>query len=209
MAVAAPAVFFLFAVQRGAMTVPWWDHCELHHDICDYFAGHFDWKALFRPHNHSRPLTYRVLYLVNAIVTRWDGRSEYIVHVGVILAGFALQAYALWRLAGKKSDGWFLGWLAVLSAFCFSPVGHHNQWYSMHLQLTLAHLLVVAAVLAISIEPGTWRGNLLAAVACWLATYTLSGGLVAMICLRWPLSIAIRVRGASIAGRSFGSSTWP
>jgi hypothetical protein len=77
--IAAPAVFLVVAVQASAVTVPFWDHCELSTVLSDYLDGHLRLSDLWRPHNHSRPLTYRIIFLANAVLTHWDVRSEFVI----------------------------------------------------------------------------------------------------------------------------------
>jgi len=180
--IAAPAIFLVVAIQASAITVPFWDHCDLIRVITDYLDGHLSLADLWRPHNHSRPLTYRAIYLINAVLTHWDVRSEFVIHTSTILAAFLLQGVTLWRLCGKRADTRFLIWLLLLSIVAFSPVGHNIHWWSLMSILTLCHLFCLYALIEISFSPQSWRANILAAIACWLATYTLTNGLIAFVC---------------------------
>lgn len=180
--VAAPALFLLCAVQASAITVPFWDHCELISIIDHYYSGTLEAKELWRPHNHSRPFTYRTIYLANAILTRWDIRSEYLIHLSTIFGAFLLQAAAVRKLRGGTWDVPGLACLGALSILAFSPVGHNNHWWSMMTQLTLTHLLIFYAFYAVAFAPHCLAANVRAMIACWLATYTLTNGLVAACC---------------------------
>jgi hypothetical protein len=180
--VAAPALFLLLAVQASAITVPFWDHAELISIIDHYYSGTLEAKELWRPHNHSRPFTYRTIYLANAILTRWDIRSEYLIHLSTIFGAFLLQAAALRKLRGGTWDVPGLACLGALSILAFSPVGHNNHWWSMMTQLTLTHLLIFYAFYAVAFAPHCLAANARAMIACWLATYTLTNGLVAACC---------------------------
>ncbi len=178
--IALPPLFLFCAVQYAAVTLPYWDHVELGRMIVDFRDGHMAWSQLWAGHNHDRPLTYRVILLLNAIATGWDLRSEYVYLFGAIYGAFALQAYALWRALGRNGAG-FLPLLLAVSIFAFSPAGQHNHWWSMMLELNLAHLFVLAALIAVACSPRTWGGNLLGVLFCWLGTYTLTNGLAAFI----------------------------
>jgi hypothetical protein len=71
----------------------------------------------------------------------------------------------------------------MLSFFYFSPVGHMNHWWSMMLQLQLGNLLMLLALWTAARLPHSWRANIFAAICCWLATYTITNGLlVFLIC---------------------------
>jgi hypothetical protein len=173
-----PLVFFVMAVQYSAIIFPFWDHCEM----IRYFAMLHDHTLrlsdLWAPHNHSRPLTLRSLVLLNGSLTGWDIRSEYIYLIASVLAAFALQALCLRRLLGAWSSK-CLSLVLLLSVISFSPAGHNNHWWSFMIQLDLTHLLVAAALLTVCFGPRSWANNILAAILCWLATYTLTNGLVA------------------------------
>ena len=51
----------------------------------------------------------------------------------------------------------------------------------MMLQLNLANLFILFAFSQISFCPNRWRGNIISCLSCWLATYTLTNGLIAFI----------------------------
>jgi hypothetical protein len=173
-----PLALFVMAVQYSAIIFPFWDHCEM----IRYFAMLHDHTLrlsdLWAPHNHSRPLTLRTLVLLNGSLTGWDIRSEYIYLIASVLAAFALQAVCLRRLLGAWSSK-CLSLVLLLSVISFSPAGHNNHWWSFMIQLDLTHLLVVAALFIVCFGPRSWANNILAAILCWLATYTLTNGLVA------------------------------
>ena len=181
LAVLAPPVFVLFAMQHSAITVPFWDHCELANLFIKFHDGPFQIRDLWATHNHSRPFTYRSLLLVNGLLTDWDIRSEYVYMLGAIYGAFLVQALALWRAAGSRLTLRFLALLSLLSIFSFSPVGHNNHWWSMMIQPNLAHFFIALALTSVALGATRWRNNVVAGVACWLATYTLTNGLVAFI----------------------------
>lgn len=178
-AVVAPAVFLFFAIQYSAITVPFWDHCELGRLLIRIHDQGFELASLWAPHNQHRPLTYRAVLLVNALLTGWDIRSEYIYLMGAMYGAFLLQAFALWRAGGRRNDSWYLGALAILAIFSFSPVGHNNHWWSFMIPLHFAHLFLAAALLFIAVRPSAGLYNVLSSAFCWLAAYSLSNGLIA------------------------------
>lgn len=188
----APAVFLFVAVQYSALTFPFWDHCE----IVSYFAKVHDHTLrlpeLWAPHNHSRPLTYRTLVLANGLLTNWDIRSEYIFLLASIYGAFLCQAVVLRTLTRDRTKTKFLLLLCVLSVVSFSPASHNDHWWSFMIQLDLAHLFMVAGLLLLSTRPLAWTNNILSALAFWLATYTLSNGLVAFVAALLVIQIASR-----------------
>src|SRR4029453_10852865 len=76
--VLGPALFVFFAIQYSAITAPFWDHCELGRLLVKIHHGDFHASDLWAPHNQARPLLFRALLLLNARLTDWDIRSEYI-----------------------------------------------------------------------------------------------------------------------------------
>lgn len=186
---AAPLGFFVLAVQYSAITFPFWDHCEM----IRYFAMLHDHTLhvsdLWAPHNHSRPLTFRTLVLLNGFLTGWDIRSEYLYLMASVIGAFVLQALCLRRLLGAWSPK-CLSLVVLLSVISFSPAGHNNQWWSFMIVMDLTHLLAVAALLAVCFGPRSWPSNILAAALCWLATYTVTNGLVAFAVAAFMVQIA-------------------
>jgi hypothetical protein len=180
-AVIAPAVFVFFAIQYSAITVPFWDHCELGRLMIRIHDEGFKMSYLWAPHTHTRPLTYRAVLLFNAWLTDWDIRSEYIYMMAAIYGAFLVQALALWRLNGRIMNSRFLCGLLAVSILSFSPVGHNNHWWSMMIQLNFAHLFIVCSFVSLAAAPLRWRNQILSALACWLATYTISNGLIAFV----------------------------
>jgi hypothetical protein len=179
----APPIYLFCAIQYSAITYPYWDHVDLLPWIAAFYDGHVSISSLWAPHNHSRPLLYRVVYMLNARLTGWDIRSEYVYVYLSIYGALALHVRGLWRTTGRRLTEPFLYALVLLSIFFCSPAGHNNHWWSMMFQLDLANLLVVYALWKLAMDPDGRLSNVLAAAAGWAATYTLTNGLVAMLVL--------------------------
>jgi hypothetical protein len=178
-----PALYVFVAIQYAAVTFPFWDHTDLLRELAPLYDGHFQISSLWAPHNHSRPLTLRLVYLANARLSGWDVRSEFVYVYLAIYGTFVLQLAILWRLTGRRLTVPFASGALVMSIIYFSPSGHMNQWWSMMLQLDLANLFIVYALWRVANSPASWKGNIVAAAAGWLATYTLTNGLILMIVL--------------------------
>ncbi len=185
----APLIFFVLMVQYSAILFPFWDHCEM----IKYFVKIHDHtlqaRDLWAPHNHSRPLVLRALVLTSGLLTQWDVGSEFTYLIGSVILAFILQALCLRKLCGARSMR-FLALAALLSIFSFSPSGHDNHWWSFMLQLNLTHLFLVFAFITLCFNPAKWNSNITAALACWLATYTLSNGLVAFLAAAVTVQLA-------------------
>lgn len=175
-----PVLFFVLAVQYSALTFPFWDHCEFINDFAKLHDHTLLISDLWAPHVHSRPLTLRALILFNGSLTDWDIRSEYVYLIGSVIFAFLLQVFCLRRLIGRFSLR-CVSLILLLSIVSFSPAGHNSHWWSLMLQFTLTHVFVIAAFLFICFQPRSWVNNILTALACWLAAYTHTYGLVAFV----------------------------
>jgi hypothetical protein len=176
-----PAAYVFVVIQYSGLTYPFWDANDLLPYISDLISGHLSISSLWAPHNQSRPATLRVLYIFNARLTRWDIRSEFIFVYVAIYATFALQLRILWQLTGRRLSLPFAVGSLLVSLVLFSPAGHMNHWWSFMLQLNLASLLILYAFWRISRQGPTWWHTVLSAGAVWLATFTLTNGLIAAL----------------------------
>jgi hypothetical protein len=178
----APAVFIILMIQRGAVTAPFGDHVALgQYFIIPYYQGNLSYAAFLGPHNHTRPLVYRAVYFANALLTDWDLRSEYVYHTASLLLTLLAHAWLLFAVLGRRFSVLFFAALTAVSVFVFSPVGQNNHWWSMMSQLTFASLLIAFALAALIARGNRWSGDVLAALGCWLATYTITNGLFAFV----------------------------
>jgi hypothetical protein len=232
---AIPPLFLLVAVQYGAITFPFYDHCELVKLFVAVSDGTFAWHDLWAPHLHTRPLVYRAVMLANGLLTDWDIRSEYLYLYGSLYAAFAVQAYLLWEARGRTRDLGFAWFLLLLSVISFSPAAHANHWWSMMCQITFGHFFTVVVLGLVALRPRDWRVNGVAAIFCWLTIYTITNGFVTMaavalivqfcsaeprrpdrLTLFWALNFALSLalylpgldQGISDAHAKFGALVW-
>ena len=180
-AILGPPSFLLVAIQHGALTHPFSDYCKLIPLVDKLQHGTLTFADLVAPLNQNRPATWRALVLANAWLTGWDIRSEYLYLVAALLGAFLVQVRLLARSCAECSRERVLVLVAALSIVSFSPAAHNDHWWSMLLQFDMGHLFVVLAFALVSWNGRRWRDHLLAALACWLATYTVTNGLVAFV----------------------------
>lgn len=180
--VASAAILFLFAMmQMSAITYPFWDHWEQASAITTYYKEGL-WAAIWHVFTslsqHTRPVTVRLIFLFNGILTRWDIGSEYVYMYATIAATLLLYYKIVRRFAGTPrctaSEALVFSIIVVL--YC-SPANHNNHWWSWMLQLTLNNLLSILALYVIAFRGTTTNGNILAALLCWMSVYTLTNGL--------------------------------
>ena len=179
--IVAPPLFLLVAVQHGAVTHPFWDYCRLIPYFDQLHNGTLSFSDLFVAHNQNRPATWRVLILANAWLTGWDIRSEYVYLMIALIGAFLMQVLLLRRCCASCSHLRQLALVALLSIVSFSPTAHNNHWWSMLIQFDMGHLFIVTAFTLVAWRENQWRDHVLAALVCWLATYTVTNGLVAFV----------------------------
>lgn len=173
----ASALYLFVAIQYGAVTVPHWDHVEFIKILSAYHDGTLTFSSLFAFHNQARPVVSRLLFLLNAILTGWDIRSEFIYVYASIYGAYLLHVAVLCKLFWRDHRTVFWGASALVAILLFSPVGHHNHWYSYMVIMDLCSLLISASLLVL-VRPGdTWGSHLFSAALAWVATYTLPNGL--------------------------------
>jgi hypothetical protein len=180
-----PALYLFLAIQRGAITVPFWDHCELINTLTPWYDGTFHVSSLFAPQNQARPLLYRLVMGANAVLTDWDVRSEFTYIYASFYGVFALHAWALKNVTTSASprNPVFPVALFLASLIIFSPVGHNDQWWSLMFILDGANLLILLCMLLIFFRPAGLGAHIAAAALCWLASYTATNGIFAMLAI--------------------------
>ncbi|WP_152535948.1 hypothetical protein [Bradyrhizobium sp. Ai1a-2] len=185
-AVACAAILFLFIMmQLSAITYPFWDHWEQAETISIYYEkglGPALWHVLTSLSQHTRPVTVRLIFLLNGILTRWDIGSEYIYMYMTLAAGLLLHFRIIRRIAGTKemtaSEAMLFSVVTIL--YC-SPANHNNHWWSWMLQLNLNAVLSLVGLYVSAFEKREWTRNILMAIVCWLSVYTLTNGLFLLL----------------------------
>ena len=180
--IAACPIAFLFAmIQMSEITVPFWDHWEQ----ADFISTYYDhglwravWKVMVTLHQHARPVTVTLVFLLNGILTRWNIASEY-VYMYAALGLTLCVHYRLIRKLARTSrlaanEAALFSIIAII--FC-SPANHNNHWWSFDLILNVSNLLSILILSLIVFNPRKWSTNVAAAALCWLSIYTLTNGL--------------------------------
>jgi hypothetical protein len=176
--IALPPIYLLVMVQYGARLFPYWDHMATAKQIVEYFDGTLTLRSLIEPQSQARPLFPRLIFLGNAALTNWDIRSEYIYIYLTVYGTLAALLLTLWRL----SKGWPSS-ITLMASLCISiiacsPVGAMNYYWSLMLIATLSYFCSIAAFLIVSVSPASRGANVVAAILAWIATYSISQGLL-------------------------------
>ncbi len=189
---ALPAIYLVLVVQYGAITMPFGDDFAFVEPLASWYDGSFQLHCLWAPYNQARPLVYRVIFGLNAILTNWDIRSEYIYIYLAFYGTFACQAWGLYQITktGRQNGLIFPMALVLASLLVFSPVGNNDQWWSFMFLLDGGNLFIAVSFVAVFLHPRSAVAHIGAAIACWLASYTITNGVFAMvtICLVFYLT---------------------
>lgn len=180
---ALPAIYMVLVIQYGAITVPWADDAEFVQLLASWYDGNFQLHSLWAPHAQARPLLYRIVFGCNAIMTDWDVRSEYIYIYLAFYGTFACHAWGLHKVTrnGGQNSLIFPVALAIASLVVFSPVAHNDQWWSFMFVLDGGSLFISISFLTAFLRPSSVGAQIAAAIACWVASYTITNGIFAMI----------------------------
>ncbi len=174
-----PPVYVFVMIQYGAITVPYWDHLATAKQIIQYFDGNLTFLDLFEPQSQARPLIPRLIFILNAVATDWDIRSEFIYIILTIYGVFgAVAIFVKTNSLANYDLKSQLFVILLLSIFCFSPVAATNHDWSLMLIGTLSYFFTVAAFLTLAKYPLTMFGNGTAAIFAWLSSFSISQGLL-------------------------------
>ncbi|MGD0542161.1 MAG: hypothetical protein ABSB33_11635, partial [Tepidisphaeraceae bacterium] len=180
-ACAAPMIFVIAMIQRGAITYPFWDEFELRTYFFNYYHGTLRLLDFFNSHAHTRPAVVFAVYFLNGLLTGWDIRSEFVIHIASICLGFFAQGWILFHALRRRFSVLFCATLLLESLLVFSPVGHNNHWWTFGSQHTFASLFIAVALGAMAILGRRWSGQICALIFCWLAIFSVTNGLIAML----------------------------
>lgn len=175
--VSMPPLYLFVMTQYGGIVFPYWDHMPTAKYIIQYFDGTLTLRTLAESHNEARPLLPRLIFVVNAALTNWDVRSEYIYIYLTIYGALAALLFALGRLARQWPPAATLTAALLISVIACSPVAAMNHFWSLMLMATLCYLFTIGALLVFSMAPLSWPANVTAAVLTWMAVYSVSQGL--------------------------------
>jgi hypothetical protein len=171
-----PVIYGLAVIQYSAVAYPYYDHMNLVRYLSSYYDGTLSVADLFSGQAQTRPFFPRLIFVLNAIATDWDVRSEFTYIILSIHGTFLVFLYYLRHsLSGDRLA--FAIAALVTSIFVFSPVANTNFWWSLMLLETLAVLLATISLLIVSYNRESWGANVAAALVAWAAAYSLSNGI--------------------------------
>jgi len=189
-AVLIPPIYLLVMMLRSAVVYPYWDELALVPAIGAFMDGALQFSDLIQWHSQSRPLFPRLVFVVSAALTRWDLRLEFVWLYLTFVAVLALHLAALRRLSSDLPKAPFLAAAVLISILIFSPGGHHLHWYSVMLMPLMGNLFIASALVLFAFRADSWMTNIASAVFAWIASYSISNGLIIFpaVCLTLQLA---------------------
>jgi hypothetical protein len=193
-----PPLLTAFLVWRYTVDVPIIDQWSMTEDLRAFYAGEWGIADLVRSHNGHRLLMSRLILVPLAVLTEWNIRAE------VMLNLLAAGALLLVLVAGIRPLSANLSWRnprLLLSATgaalaVFSLAQWENWLWGVQLQVYLAVLFAIAALVALSASRLRWGMFALAMTLALLASFSQGPGLVA-----WPAGVLLLAVHPDAGGR--------
>lgn len=189
-AVLIPPIYLLVMMLRSAVVYPFWDELALVPAIGAFMDGTLQFSDLIQWHSQSRPLFPRLVFIVSAALTRWDLRLEFVWLYLTFLAVLVLHLATLRRLSSDLPKAPFLAAAVLVSILIFSPGGNTLHWYSLMLMPLMGNLFTTLALILLAFRAEFWMTNIVCAALAWIATYSLSNGLIIFPAVCLTLQIA-------------------
>lgn len=209
-AVALPALVCLLLVNEFAGDTPMWDDWERGPLLRKHVAGELTGADLTAAHINHRILTQRLLVLAGTKLWPGNLRAEQFATTGLLV----LAAAGLTLLVHRSRAGPWARWLALfsMSLLLFSPMQFQNLLWAVQFAFVFPILMLVTAALLLApvTEVGPPAGGLpwwrvaMAALCCWLASYSFGHGLLTWVAVL-PLAIIAAAGSGWRRGLAFGA----
>lgn len=193
-----PPLLTSFLVWRYTVDVPIVDQWSMVEDLRQLDAGEWGLTDLVRSHNGHRILVSRLILVPLALHTGWNVRVE------VMLNLLAATALVLAIVAGVRplsagrsgGDPRLLLATATATVAVFSLAQWENWLWGNQLQVYLAVLFSMAALLALSVSRPGWGSYAVALLLVLVASFSQAPGLVA-----WPVGLMLLLAHPELRGR--------
>jgi multisubunit Na+/H+ antiporter MnhG subunit len=188
------------ALAGSTLRVVWWlwssvpvaDQWATMADILRVLDGSYQWGNLLAQHNEHRILLPRLVFYLDGLLLKAEGKSLLALAIAIQLAHVLL----LWRLAVRAiapTRAQSIALLGVLLGCGFSAQQLENFTWGFQIQFVGVLLLMTMALAALARgAEQEWRSGrpwLLAIISSLAATFTMAGGI-----LVWPILVASALR---------------
>ncbi len=166
-------------IRTKAINLPFWDEWDQSVPIAlDTVQGELQFTDLFDQHNEHRTLTANIFTAILTRVTNWDIRVNSYISFIVVLCSFLLVGDLFKRFWKDR----LLFVIIPFSSLLFSTRQISNWLWGFQIQWFFISFYLIAALWLLKVVKVGWKPLCVAASLAFLATFSLSSGL-----LFWPL----------------------
>ena len=184
-----PAALLVICVSRYGVNVPYGDGWLMIPLIEKWQNHQLTLSDIFQQHNEHRIAIPKLIYLAFATLTNWNLRAEMFFSIALCI-GTSFGLYLLLKQTVRLSRTQVLLLWCVCNIFIFSPAQAENWLWGFQLQMFIPQLCLVAALVAVSVEPCSLTRWAVGAGLTLIATLSFGNGL-----LLWPvLSLVMIMR---------------
>ena len=176
-----PAILLVICVSKYAVNVPYGDEWLIIPLIEKWQNHQLTFADIFQQHNEHRIAIPKLIYLAFAQLTHWNLQAEMFFSIALCI-GTSVGLYLLLQRTVRLPRTQVLLLWIVCNALIFSPTQAENWLWGFQLQVFIPNLCLVAALVAVSAEPGSLTRWTLAAGLTVIATFSFGNGLVL-----WPV----------------------
>jgi len=172
-----PAVILCF-IAIFSVNAPFWDQWSLVNLFEKIIRGRVTIVDFFAQHNEHRILFPKIIYTILAFTSTWDVRYESYFSVFLVTITF-LIFYKISTLNAKKSLSLSKHLTNILTCILlFSLVQYENWLWGFQLAWFLVNMCLAIAVLIIALSNNYPKRLYLAAIPCFIASFSLAHGLL-------------------------------
>ncbi|NHC34288.1 hypothetical protein [Scytonema millei] len=172
-----PAVTLCF-IAIFSVNAPFWDQWSLVNLFEKIIKGKVSFVDFFAQHNEHRILFPKIIYTILAFVSNWDIRYESYFSVFLVVITF-LIFYKISTLNAKNNLNVSKHLTNILTCvLLFSIVQYENWLWGFQLAWFLVNTCLATAVLIISLSNNYPKRLYLAAIPCFIASFSLAHGLL-------------------------------
>jgi len=176
-----PLLIILWFIASFTVNIPFWDQWDLVNLFEKVFTGRASFKDFFSQHNEHRIIFPKVIYTTLAFVSNWDVRYESYFSVLLVTITF-LIFYKISTLSVNKNLSISRHLTNILTCILlFSLVQYENWLWGFQLAWFLVNMCLAIAVLIIALSNNYPKRLYLAAVPCFIASFSLAHGLLSWL----------------------------
>src|SRR6478672_853828 len=187
-----PLALLLWFVATYSVNVPYWDEWALVSIFDKVATGTATFQDFFAQHNEHRILFPKIIFTILAFSTNWDISYQLILSILLAAATFLMLSKISYSQINHIPKN-YLHSANILSCILIFSLPQHENWlWGFQIAWFLINFCVATAIFSLTLLNNVKVKILVAAIFCFIATFSLAHGL-----LSW---IAVIPSVAAIAG---------